>query len=74
MVASQQQLIIDTARAKKLPTMFPDQTSVAQGALASYGLSYHTLGRLSAKYVQCVLQRPDGRRNRLASCRLESSR
>ena len=36
--------------------MFPEQTSVVQGVLASYGVSYYTFGRLSAKYVQRILQ------------------
>ena len=55
MVGSQAQLIIDMARAKKLPTMFQDQSLVVSGALASYGQNYHEIGRLSAKYVQRVL-------------------
>ncbi|HEV8530828.1 MAG TPA: ABC transporter substrate-binding protein [Methylomirabilota bacterium] len=55
MVASQSALIIDAARAKKLATMFHQRETVAMGALASYGVSYYELGRLSAKYVQRVL-------------------
>ena len=55
MVASHAQLIVDTAAGKKLPTMFHDPSLVAQGALVSYGVSYHEVGRLSAKYVQQVL-------------------
>jgi putative tryptophan/tyrosine transport system substrate-binding protein len=55
MVTSQAQFIIDTARAKKLPTMFSQPEFVALGALASYGVAYHESGRLSAKYVQRVL-------------------
>jgi putative ABC transport system substrate-binding protein len=55
MLVSQAQLIIDTAKAKKLPTMFQEQSLVAKGALASYGQSYYEIGRLSAKYVQKVL-------------------
>ncbi len=54
-VVSQAQLIIDTARTKKLATMFHDQDLVTKGALASYGQNYHEVGRLSAKYVQRVL-------------------
>jgi putative ABC transport system substrate-binding protein len=54
MMASQAQSIIDTARAKKLPTMFQEPSLVAQGALVSYGVSYREVGRLSAKYVQRV--------------------
>src|SRR5215475_13345319 len=55
MVGSQSQLIIDTARAKRLPTMFQEQSLVAKGALASYGHNYYEIGHLSAKYVQRVL-------------------
>jgi len=55
MVNSQQELIIDIARAKSLPIMIPNEGSVAKGALASYGESYYALGRLSAKLVQRVL-------------------
>ena len=55
MVLSQAQLIIDTSRAKRIATMFQEQSLVAKGALASYGQSYYEIGRLSAKYVQKVL-------------------
>ena len=55
MVASQAPFIIDTARAQRLPTMFADPSLAAQGALVGYGVSYHEVGRLSAKYVQRVL-------------------
>jgi putative ABC transport system substrate-binding protein len=55
MVGGQSQLIIDTAMAKKIPTMFQEQSLVARGALASYGQNYREIGRLSAKYVQRVL-------------------
>jgi putative tryptophan/tyrosine transport system substrate-binding protein len=55
MVSSQAQLIIDMARAKVLPTMFQEQSLIPKGGLASYGVSYHEVGRLSAKYVQRIL-------------------
>jgi putative ABC transport system substrate-binding protein len=55
MVQSQAELLIETARTHRLPTMFSDQGIVAQGGLASYGASYRTFGQLSAKYVQRVL-------------------
>jgi ABC-type uncharacterized transport system substrate-binding protein len=55
MVSSQVQLLIDTANAKKLATMFQESGLAAKGALASYGQSYYELGRLSAKYVQKIL-------------------
>lgn len=55
MISSQGQLIVDTARARKLPTMFHEHSLVAHGALASYGVSYHEVGRVSARYVQQIL-------------------
>jgi len=54
-VASQMELIIESARAKRLPTMVQERGSVAKGALAAYGESFYTIGRLSAKLVQRVL-------------------
>jgi putative ABC transport system substrate-binding protein len=55
MVSNQAQLIIDTARVKRLPTMFLDHSSVIKGGLASYAVSRHEVGRVSAKYVQRIL-------------------
>jgi putative ABC transport system substrate-binding protein len=55
MVGSQSQLIIDAAKAKKLPTMFQEQSLVTNGALAAYGQNYREIGRLTAKYIQQVL-------------------
>jgi ABC-type uncharacterized transport system substrate-binding protein len=55
LVSVQDQLIIDTARDKKLPTMFFNQSSVVKGGLASYSVSRYEVGRLSAKYVQRIL-------------------
>lgn len=55
MVTSQVDLVIEAARTKRLPTIFQDRGSVVRGALASYGESYYTIGRLSAKHVQRVL-------------------
>jgi putative ABC transport system substrate-binding protein len=52
---SQDHLIIDTARVKRLPTMFNNQSSVIKGGLASYSVSRHEVGRVSAKYVQRIL-------------------
>jgi putative ABC transport system substrate-binding protein len=55
MASNQSQLIIDTARAKRLPTMFDLLSHVVKGGLASYSVSYHEVGRMSAKYVQRIL-------------------
>jgi putative tryptophan/tyrosine transport system substrate-binding protein len=54
-VSNQAQLIIDTARDKKLPTMFEHLSNVTRGGLASYTVSFHEVGRVSAKYVQRIL-------------------
>jgi putative ABC transport system substrate-binding protein len=55
MVTSQALLIIDIARAKRLPTMFNESSVIAKGGLASYGQDYREVGRMSAKYVQRIL-------------------
>jgi putative ABC transport system substrate-binding protein len=54
-VQSHSQLIVEAATAKKLPTMFQEQATVAGGGLASYGVRFATAGRLSAKQVHRVL-------------------
>ena len=54
-VGSQAQLVIDAANGIGLPTMFHERTMVVQGALAGYGVNYHEIGRLSAKFAQRVL-------------------
>jgi putative ABC transport system substrate-binding protein len=54
-VVSPAQLIVDTAKAKRIPTMFHERGIVAKGALAGYGVNYREVGRSSAKHVQRVL-------------------
>ena len=55
MVSSHAEMIIESARAKRLATMFQERGAVAKGALAAYGENFYTVGRLSAKLVQRVL-------------------
>jgi putative ABC transport system substrate-binding protein len=55
LVISQTALVIETARTKKLPTIFSEPDSVVDGGLAGYGVSYRAMGRLAAKYVQRIL-------------------
>ena len=55
MVVSQTERVIEAARAKKLPVVIADQASVAKGTLASYGVSFHTMGLLAAKHVHRIL-------------------
>jgi putative tryptophan/tyrosine transport system substrate-binding protein len=53
--SNEAQFIIDTAKVKRLPTMFDFLSHVPKGGLASYAVSFHEMGRLSAKYVQRIL-------------------
>jgi len=55
MVTTQAQLVVDAARTRKLPTMINERSIVVAGALAGYGTSYYTVGRLAAKHVHRVL-------------------
>ena len=55
MIVSQEELLLDTARAKKLPTMLSYQGNVSKGALASYGENRFTLGRFAAQHIHRVL-------------------
>ena len=55
MVRSQSQFIIDTMKAKKVPTMFATPDVVAQGALVGYGVGFREAGLVSARYVHKVL-------------------
>ena len=55
MVINHAQVIIDTARVKRLPTMFNFLNEVTKGGLTSYSVSFHEIGRLSAKYVHRIL-------------------
>lgn len=54
-IVSQTDLILEIAGAKKLPTIFSDETSVVRGELACYGLNYRTASRHAAAYVRRVL-------------------
>ena len=49
------QTIVDAAKQIKLPTMWDFQGNVTKGGLASYSVSFHEMGRVSAKYVQRIL-------------------
>jgi putative tryptophan/tyrosine transport system substrate-binding protein len=55
MVDTQAQLLIDTAKATRLPTILYDEGQVRQGGLASYSADFQEAGHLSAKHVQRVL-------------------
>jgi len=55
LVDSHAHLIIDTARAKRLPTIFYEESIAASGGLASYGVDFRAVGGLAAKYVARIL-------------------
>lgn len=55
LVTSQAQVLIDKANRLRMPTMMQVQTLVERGALVSYGVDYHKIGRDSAKNVQRML-------------------
>jgi len=54
-VISQADLVVEAARTNRMLAMFSDAAIVAKGGLASYGQSYHTIGRLCARFVHRVL-------------------
>ncbi len=56
MVHSQLDLMIEVAKAKGLPAMLQEETGVAKGGLASYGVNFYAIGQLGAKQVQRILQ------------------
>jgi len=55
-IQSHASLIVEAAKTRKLPAMFYDRSVVADGGLASYGVSYYAVGKLAAKYVHQVLR------------------
>ncbi len=56
LVESEAEFIFDTARSKKLPTMFNEDFWVIKGALAAYGPSYYEMGRQAARLVEAILK------------------
>ena len=56
LVESQADFIFDTARQKKLPTMFNEESWVIKGALAAYGPDYYEMGRQAAHMVDAILK------------------
>jgi putative tryptophan/tyrosine transport system substrate-binding protein len=55
MVTSQTKLVVDTAKARKLPTISNERSFASDGGLVSYGVNNFAVGRQSAKYVHRVL-------------------
>jgi ABC-type uncharacterized transport system substrate-binding protein len=55
MVISQEELMLDDAKTKRLPMIVGEHASAVRGALAAYGVNYYENGRLAAKLIQRVL-------------------
>ena len=53
---SEAEFVFETARQKKLPTMFNEEVWAINGALAAYGPSYLEMGRLAAGYVDKIIK------------------
>lgn len=56
LVESQADFIFDTAREKKIPTMFSEQSWAIKGALAAYGPNYYEMGRKAGNIVNAILK------------------
>lgn len=55
-VESGADFIFDTARQKKLPTMYHEEAWAIKGALAAYGPSYYEMGRQAARLLQAIVK------------------
>jgi ABC-type uncharacterized transport system substrate-binding protein len=55
MVTSQNRIVLDAVRVKRLPAISFERSFVTDGGLVSYGVSFHAVGQQSAKYVHRVL-------------------
>jgi len=53
---SDPEFLFETARAKKLPTMFNEEAWAIQGALAAYGPSYLDMGRRAAGLIDRIIK------------------
>jgi len=53
---SESEFLFDTARAKKLPTMFNQESWAIGGALAAYGPNYLAMGRQAARMIDKIIK------------------
>jgi putative tryptophan/tyrosine transport system substrate-binding protein len=53
---SDSEFLFETARAKKLPTMFNEEAWAIRGALAAYGPSYAGMGRQAARLIDRIMK------------------
>jgi putative tryptophan/tyrosine transport system substrate-binding protein len=53
---SESEFLFDTARAKKIATMFNEEAWAIRGALAAYGPSYLEMGRQAARLIDRIIK------------------
>jgi putative ABC transport system substrate-binding protein len=58
LVEGEAEFIFTTARQKKLPTMFNDESWAIQGATAAYGPNYLDMGRRAGAMISRILKNP----------------
>jgi putative ABC transport system substrate-binding protein len=60
LVEGEAEFVFSTARQKKLPTMFNEESWAIQGATAAYGPSYLDMGRRAGAMIVRILKNPRG--------------
>ena len=53
---SENEFVFETARQKKLPTMFNQEAWAIDGAMAAYGPNYQEMGRLAARLIDKIFK------------------
>ena len=56
LVESEADFLFETARAKKLPTMFNEESWAISGAMAAYGPNYLEMGRLAGRLADRIIK------------------
>jgi putative tryptophan/tyrosine transport system substrate-binding protein len=56
LVESEPEFLFETARTKKLPTMFNEESWAIEGAMAAYGPNYLEMGRLAARLADRIIK------------------
>jgi len=56
LVESEAEFLFETARAKKLPTMFNEESWAINGALAAYGPNYREMGRQAGRLADKIIK------------------
>lgn len=56
LLESESEFVFETARRKKLPTLFNEESWAVGGAMAAYGPNYLEMGRLAARLIDKILK------------------